>query len=163
MTVAPILKLALRYGALVAGVVAVGGGIIGYLVSGVPGVLGALVGAALAAVYLGLTAVSMLIAGRVTRGDGTSPLFFGVVLGVWVLKLVVFVVVAIWLRGQAWMDPVVFFGAVIVAVMGSLVADIVAFQRARVPYVSDVRLPGEEPRNPSGRGAPPSGRGVPNP
>ncbi len=143
MTVAPILKLALRYGALVAGVVAVVGGIIGYLVSGVPGLVGALVGAALAAVYLGLTAVSMLIAGKVSRGDGTSPVFFGVVLGVWVLKLVVFVVVAIWLRGQDWMDPVVFFGAVIVAVMGSLVADIVAFQRARVPYVSDVRLPGE--------------------
>jgi hypothetical protein len=143
MSVTPILTLALRYGALVAGVVAVGGGIIGWLVAGVPGLVGALVGAALAAVYLGLTAGSMLLAGKVTRGDGTSPLFFGVVLGVWLLKLVVFVVVAIWLRGQEWMDPRVFFGAVIVAVLGSLVADIVAYQRARVPYVSDVRLPGE--------------------
>jgi hypothetical protein len=83
------------------------------------------------------------VAGKVTHGDGTSPVFFGVVLGVWLLKLVVFVVVAIWLRGQSWMDPTVFFGAVIVAVIGSLIADIVAYQRARVPYVSDVRLPGE--------------------
>lgn len=143
MSVAPILKLALRYGAVVAGVVAIGGGVVGYLVSGLPGLLGGLVGAALAAVYLGLTAGSMLLAGKVSRGDGTSPVFFGVVLGVWVLKLIVFVLVAIWLRGQDWMDPRVFFGAVIVAVIGSLVADILAYQRARVPYVSDVRLPGE--------------------
>jgi hypothetical protein len=148
VTVAPILKLALRYGALVAGVVGIGGGVIGYLVSGVPGLLGGLVGAAMAALYLGLTAGSMLLAGRVARGDGTSPVFFGVVLGVWVLKLIVFVVVAIWLRGQDWMDARVFFGAVIVAVIGSLVADILAFVRARVPYVSDVRLPGEQTPNP---------------
>jgi hypothetical protein len=143
MSVTPILRLALRYGAIVAAVVAVGGGIIGWLVAGVPGLVGALIGAALAAVYLGLTAGSMLLAGKVTRGDGTSPLFFGIVLGVWLLKLVVFVVVAIWLRGQDWMDPRVFFVAVIVAVLGSLIADLVAYQRARVPYVSDVRLPGE--------------------
>lgn len=143
MSVTPILRLALRYGALVAAVVAVGGGLIGWLVAGVPGLVGALVGAGLAAVYLGLTAGSMLLAGKVTRGDGTSPLFFGIVLGVWLLKLVVFVVVAIWLRGQDWMDPRVFFVAVIVAVLGSLIADLLAYQRARVPYVSDVRLPGE--------------------
>lgn len=143
MSVTPILTRALLYGGIVAAGVAVIGGIIGWLVAGVPGLVGALVGAALAAVYLGLTAISMLVAGKVTHGDGTSPLFFGVVLGVWLLKLVVFVVVAIWLRGQSWMDPSVFFGAVIVAVIGSLIADIVAYQRARVPYVSDVRLPGE--------------------
>ncbi|HEX7834305.1 MAG TPA: hypothetical protein VF479_02420 [Pseudolysinimonas sp.] len=143
MSVTPILTRALLYGGIVAAGVAVVGGIIGWLVAGVPGLVGALVGAALAAVYLGLTAISMLVAGKVTHGDGGSPLFFGVVLGVWLLKLVVFVVVAIWLRGQTWMDPVVFFGAVIVAVIGSLIADIVAYQRARVPYVSDVRLPGE--------------------
>jgi len=143
VSVTPILKRALLYGAVVAVVVAVGGGIIGWLVAGTPGVVGALLGAVLAAVYLGLTAGSMLLAGRVTHGDGTSPLFFGIVLGVWVLKLVVFVIAAIWLRGQSWLDPGVFFGAVIVAVIGSLVADIVAFLRARVPYVSDVRLPGE--------------------
>ena len=100
-------------------------------------------GAALSAVFLGLTALSMLVAGRLTTGDGTGPLFYGVVLGVWVLKLVAFVVAAIWLRGQSWMDPVVFFWAVIAATAGSLIADVVAVQRARMPYVSDVDLPAE--------------------
>ena len=141
MSVTPILLTALRYGAIVAGVVAVVAGVVGVLVDGVPGLLGGLLGAALSAIYLGLTAISMLIAGRITRGDTTSPVFFGVVLGVWFLKLIVFVVAAILVGGAPWMNAYVFFGAVIAAVLGSLVADIVAVQTTRVPYVSDVELP----------------------
>ncbi len=153
MSVTPILTRSLRYGALLALAVAVVAGVIGLIVAGVPGLLGGLVGALLAAVFLGLTAISMLLAGRVTKGDAGSPVFYGIVLGAWLVKLVVFVLVAIWLRGQHWLDPVVFFCAVIAAVIGSLVADIVAFQRARVPYVSDVSLPGEpsDPAEPSDR------------
>ena len=62
-------------------------------------------------------------------------------LGSWVLKLVLFVVLSIWLRSQPWLDPTVFFVTVIIAVVGSLVFDVIAFQRARVPYVGDVELP----------------------
>ena len=143
MSVTPILTRALRYGGILALTVAVVAGAIGLLVAGVPGLLGGLFGALLAAVYLGLTAASMLVAGRVAKGDGTSPVFFGIVLGVWLLKLVVFVVAAILLGRVGWVDPYVFFFSVIAAVIGSLIADIVAFLRARVPYVSDVHLPGE--------------------
>jgi hypothetical protein len=143
MSVAPILTRALRYGGILALAVAVVAGVIGLIVAGVPGLLGGLIGAALAALFLGLTAGSMLIAGRVTKGDTTSPLFFGIVLGVWLVKLIVFLVAAIVLRGQHWLDPYVFFAAVIAAVIGSLITDIVAFQRARVPYVSDIELPGQ--------------------
>lgn len=145
MSVAPILTRALRYGAIVAIAVAVVAGGIGLAVAGLPGLLGGLGGAALAAVFLGLTAASMLIAGRVTKGDTGGPAFFGIVLGVWALKFIVFIVVALLFRGQAAVDPYVFFFAVIAAVIGSLVADVVAFITARVPYVSDVVLPGEEP------------------
>jgi hypothetical protein len=151
VSVTPILTRALRYGGVFAGLVAVVAGLVGVIVAGVPGLIGGLLGAALAAVFLGLTAGSMLIAGSVTKGDGGSPVFFGIVLGVWLLKLIVFVVVAILLRGQPWLDPFVFFLAVIVAVLGSLVLDVVAFLRARVPYVSDVVLPGETPLDGSRR------------
>lgn len=150
MSVTPLLTRALRYGALVAVVVAIGAALIGLAVAGTAGLLGGLVGAAMSFVYLGLTAVSMLVGGRVARGDGTSPVFFGVVIGFWVLKLVAFVIAAVWLRGQDWLNPAVFAATVIVAVLGSLVADIVAFLRARIPYVSDVRLPGEDVSKPSG-------------
>jgi hypothetical protein len=148
MSVTPLLTRALRYGGIVAGVVAAGAALIGLAVAGVPGLLGGLVGAAMSAVYLGLTAVSMLVGGRAARGDGTSPVFFGVVIGFWLLKLVVFVIAAVWLRGQDWMNPAVFAGTVIVAVLGSLAADVVAFLTARIPYVSDVRLPGEDESKP---------------
>jgi hypothetical protein len=146
MSVTPLLTRALRYGAVVAVVVAIGAALIGLAVAGVPGLIGGLVGAAMSFVYLGLTAVSMLVGGRAARGDGTSPAFFGVVLGFWFVKLVVFVIAAIWLRGQDWLEPGVFAATVIVAVLGSLIADVVAFVRARIPYVSDVELPGEGPR-----------------
>ena len=142
MTMAPVLRLALRYGAIFAVAVAIVAGTIGYLVAGAPGLVGGLLGAALAAVFLGLTAASMLVAGRVARGDGTSPIFFGIVIGTWLLKLIVFIVVEVLLRGQPWFDPFVFFAAVVVVVIGSLVLDAVAMYRARMPYV-DVSLPGE--------------------
>ena len=143
MSVTPILTRSLLYGGIVAVVVAIVAGTIGQLVSGTPGLVGGLVGAALSAVFLGLTAISMLLAGRLSKGDGTSPLYFGVVLGMLGLKLVVFLVAALWLRGQTWIDLRVFAFAAIVAVLGSLIGDLVAFARARVPYVSDVSLPGE--------------------
>ena len=142
MTMAPVLRLALRYGAIFAVAVAIVAGTIGYLVAGAPGLVGGLLGAALAAVFLGLTAASMLVAGRVARGDSTSPVFFGIVIGTWLLKLIVFIVVEVLLRGQPWFDPFVFFAAVVVVVIGSLVLDAVAMYRARMPYV-DVSLPGE--------------------
>ena len=148
MTMAPVLKLALRYGVIFAVAVAIVAGSVGYLVAGTPGLIGGLLGAALAAVFLGLTAVSFLIAGRVTKGDGTNPIFFGIVVGVWLLKLIVFIVVEVLLRGQPWFNPFVFFGSVVVVVMGSLVLDAVAMYRARVPYV-DVSLPGESGSKPS--------------
>lgn len=140
---APVFTLALRYGAVITAVIAIAAGIIAWFVGGMPALIGALVGAALAAVFLGLTTVSMLIAGRATRGDATNPIFFAIVLGAMGVKFLLFLVFAIWLRGQTWLDPGAFAFTAIAAVIGSLAGDVLAFLRARVPYVSDVRLPGE--------------------
>jgi hypothetical protein len=143
VSVTPILTRALRYGAILALVVAVVAGTLGFIFAGVPGLIGGLLGAVFAAVFVGLTAVSMLVAGRLTGGDTTSPTFLGIVLGVGFLKLVLFLVAVLALRGATWLDPLVFFLSLVVSVMGSLITDVVAFQRARVPYVSDAVLPGE--------------------
>ena len=149
MSVAPILTRALLYGGIVAVAVAVVAGLVGLLVAGVPGLVGGLVGAVLAAVFLGLTAISMLVGGRLAKGDGTSPVFYGVVLGALILKLIVFLVFALSLRGQTWLSPGVFAFSAIAAVIGSLIGDSVAYARARVPYASDVKLPGDDdPRRP---------------
>lgn len=145
MSAKPILMRSLRDGGIFAAVVAVVAGLIGLLVAGVPGLLGGLLGAVAAAVFLGLTAISMLIAGRVVRNDPLSPVFYGIVVGSWVVKLILFVVLVIWLRTQtSWFDPRVFFITTIVAVVGSLILDGLAFARSRVPYVSDVSLPHED-------------------
>jgi hypothetical protein len=142
VSVTPLLTRSLRYGGIVALVVALLGGGIGWLVAAGPGLAGGLLGAALAAVFLGLTAASILVAGRVTKGDLTSPGFFGILMGVWMLKLVLFFVLSLWLRTQDWIDPGAFGLTAIGAVLGLLVADVVAFQRSRVPL--DVALPGSE-------------------
>ncbi|SFS00282.1 hypothetical protein SAMN04487846_1362 [Microbacterium sp. cf046] len=131
----------LKWPAIAIGILAVVGGVVGYLVSGVSGLVSGLLGAAMWLVFLALTSISIQVATRATKDDPGSPLFFGIVLGSWVLKLVLFVVLSIWLRAQPWLDPTVFFVTVIIAVVGSLVFDVIAFQRARVPYVGDVELP----------------------
>jgi hypothetical protein len=136
------MTLALRYGAILTAVMLVVGGLVGYLVAGMPGLLGALIGAGLTAILMGLSAASFLLAVRVTKGDPLHPGFYGIVLGSSALKLAAFLVIMIALRGVPAIDPRVMFVAVIVAVAGSLVADVLAFARARVPYVSNVDLPG---------------------
>ena len=145
-----VLGLSLRYGAVVLVVVAVLGSVVGGVIAGVPGVLSVLVGGALAAVFMGLTAGSILFAERVSHGRSTGGLYFGIILGTWALKLIVFAVVAFLVRDLPWMQPYLFFGAVVIVVLGSLFADGVALQRARVPYVGDIALPGDKkPENPA--------------
>ena len=131
----------LKWPAIAIGILAVAGAVVGFLVSGVPGLVSGLLGAAMWLVFLAITSLSIQLAINATKDDPGSPLFFGIVLGSWVLKLVLFVVLSIWLRAQPWLDPTVFFVTVIIAVVGSLIFDVIAFQRARVPYVGDVELP----------------------
>jgi hypothetical protein len=139
---APVHVRALRYGAIVTLAIALVGSALGFLAAGVPGILSALMGAVLAAVFMGLTAGSILVASRVARGPAPDPRFFGIVIGTWLAKIVVFIGIALWLRGQAWLDPMVFFLASLAAVVGFLVVDVVALQTSRIPYV-DVPLPGD--------------------
>jgi hypothetical protein len=141
----PILTTALRWGAIFAAALAIVAGGVGVLVAGMPGLWGGLLGAALAFLFLALTAGSMLLGRAMTVGDPNSPLFYGVVLAAWMLKLIVFFVFMYWLRDQPWLDAWVFFLTVIIAVLGSLVVDALAFVRTRTPL--DVSLPGDEEKS----------------
>lgn len=139
----PILTTSLRWGAIFATALAIVAGGIGVLIAALPGLWGGLLGALLAFAFLALTAGSILLGQRLTVDDPNSPLFYGVVLGAWLVKLIVFFVFMFWLRGQSWLDPWVFFLTVIVAVLGSLVIDALSFVRSRTPYV-EVPLPDDE-------------------
>lgn len=137
----PVLKRALKYGALLALVIVVVMGIIGVIVDGGPGVVGALIGTAMALVFTGITAASILLANRFTGSDMFVGAFFGIVLGSWLVKFVVFIVLSLILKGQPWVNPLILFISIVVGVVGSLAVDVVVVARSRVGYASDVTLP----------------------
>jgi hypothetical protein len=139
-----ILGRALAYGAILTVAIAVIGSVIGFLVAGSPGLISALIGAGLTALFMGFTAGSIVLASRATNGDPSSTLFFGIVLGAWLLKFIVFIAILVVLRGQPFLEPLVFFFAILAAVIGSLVVDVLAFVRARESYVPGVSLPGDD-------------------
>lgn len=134
----PVLKKILVWGGILAAVVVVGGSLAGYLAVGWIGVTSALVGTAMAVVFLAITALSILIASRFGVGA-----FFGIVMGAWLLKFVLFLVLIFLLKDQSWIQPTVLFLCVVAAVVGTLVVDVVVIAKSRMPYVSDIALPGE--------------------
>ena len=143
-TSTPVLKDVLKYGLIIAAVIAVVGMVLGGIFAGWIGVVSALIGTVMAAVFLGITALSILIANRFIGSDLFVGLFFGIVMGGWIVKFVLFLVLAILLRDQPWINPVVLFLSLIAGVIGSLVVDMIVVFRSRVPYASDVTLPGEK-------------------
>lgn len=137
----PVLRTTLVWSAIVTGALLVIGAVVGFLVAGVSGLWSALAGVLLAAVFLAITGISILIANRWYGDPLYVPIFFGVVLGGWLLKFVVFLVLLLVLRGQPWITPLVFFVAVVVGVLAALSVDVVTLVRMRIPHVSDVTLP----------------------
>jgi hypothetical protein len=140
----PVLKNTILFGGLLAVAIAVVGSIVGFLVDGSTGLVSALIGAAMAFVFLGVTAGSILLANRIANSDFLNPLFFITVLGGWLLKFAVFLVLLFILKDQPWINNVVLLLTVIVGVVGSLIVDVVVIARSRQPYV-DVQLPSPRP------------------
>lgn len=140
-----VLSGVLRWTALAAVALIVLGGGIGFLVAGSDGLWSGLAGVGLAIVFLALTPISMLIANRFHGREMFATVFFGIVMGGWLLKLVIFIAAIVILRGQSWIVPVVIFLSLVAGIVVSLVVDAVAFTRLRVPHASDVILPARNP------------------
>jgi len=136
---APALRLSLVYGASLSVAIAVVGSVVGALVAELPGLLSGLIGAGMGFVFLAVTAGSILLADRVTRGDLLSPAYFAIVLGAWLLKFALFLVLVFTLRDAPFVEPTVLFITLVIAVLGGLIVDLIAVARARIPYVSDAR------------------------
>lgn len=151
--VRPVFRRILVWAAVLAVGLAVVGGLVGLLVSGTPGLVAGLLGAVLSVVFLGLTALSVLVALRVSGGQMISGAFFGIVMGTWILKFVLFLVVLLLLRNRDWVDFPVLAVVIIVGVVGSLVIDVVAVAKARIPI--GVALPGDTAPGASGRSTDP--------
>jgi hypothetical protein len=126
----------LTYTGLLALAIAVVGGGLGYASAGTDGLWSALVGVALAVVFAGITAASMLVAIRFRLAA-----FFGIVMGAWLLKLVIFVVLLVLVKDQPFVDDVVLFLALVVSIIGTLAIDALVVVRGRLGNVSDAVLP----------------------
>jgi len=148
----PILKRIILWGGILALGIAIIGSIVGFVVDAERGIVSALVGAAIAFGFVAITAVTVLAGIRTSKGDMLHPSFFAIVLGGWFAKFVLFLVLIVVLKDQPWVNTVVLFLTLVVGVVGSLAVDVIVIARSRMPYVSDVTLPGED--KPSERTAP---------
>ncbi|QEE61754.1 hypothetical protein FVA74_09345 [Salinibacterium sp. dk2585] len=137
-----ILRKTIIYTSLVAVVIAVVGGLAGYAVAGMDGLLSALVGTALAVIFAIITAVSIMIA---IKQPVTT--FFGIVLGSWLLKIIVFIALLALITSLDFVQPMVLFLSMVAAIVGTLAVDVVVVMTARQSYVDDSVLPDADAGN----------------
>ena len=120
----------LRLGSILIAGVAVLGGALGFLAASVAGLVSALIGAAMALVFVSLTALSVWLGGKLPLGG-----FFGVVLGTWLVKLIGFFILVVVLKGASFIVGWVLFVAIVAAVIGSLAVDAIVVLRSRIPTI----------------------------
>lgn len=120
----------LQLGSSATGAIALIGALIGYLVAQTNGMVSALIGAAVCFVFMALTALSVWFGSRLSLAG-----FFGLVLGGWLLKLLIFFVLMALLRRADFIDGPVFFFTLVAAILAELAVSSVVFLNARVPIV----------------------------
>ena len=135
MTTTQIMQRIMLWGGILAAAVAVAGGLIGWFLAQGAGVASALVGTALAIVFCMLTAGSIMLALKVAKGEMVSGAFFGIVLGGWLLKFALFIVMVFVLADQDWLHRGVAFGSLLAAVIGSLAIDCIVIATSRQPTI----------------------------
>jgi hypothetical protein len=121
---------ALKLSALLVVSVAVICSIIGYLVVGLDGLWTALIGSAIALVFTSLTVLSVLFGARLPLGG-----FYGLVLGGWLLKIVLFAVLMAALQRMDFIHGPTLFFAIVLSVLGSLSIDSWVVLRSRIPTI----------------------------
>ncbi|MCF8524000.1 MAG: hypothetical protein K9G07_01275 [Aquiluna sp.] len=121
---------ALKLSALLVVSVAVICSIIGFLVVGIDGLWTALIGAAIALVFTSLTVLSVLFGARLPLGG-----FYGLVLGGWLLKIVLFAVLMAALQRMDFIHGPTLFFAIVLSVLGSLGIDSWVVLRSRIPTI----------------------------
>jgi hypothetical protein len=132
-----VLQRAMRWDFVAAAIVAAGGAVLGGLFAGAIGAVSGVIGGAVVAALTAITASAIHIAGRRATGPENAVVFIALVAGSWLIKLIVFIALAITLRGQSWIQPTTLFLTIIVGVAVSLVVEVVIVARSRVLYVPD--------------------------
>ncbi len=121
----------LKLGSLLFTSIAVLGSVIGFFAAGLPGLFGSLAGAVIALIFVSLTAISVLVGSKLSLGG-----FYGVVLGGWILKLVLFVIAISVLKSIDGLNGVAVFATLVASVLGSLAVDGFVVTKSKIPAVS---------------------------
>lgn len=128
---AEIFRAALRATVALLVVLVVLGVGIGALVAGLPGVWGAMLGVAVALLFSGTTILSMAY-----TADKSPSTTMAVVLGAWIAKMVVLVVVLATVGQMDFFHRTIFAAVVLVGVVGSAALDMYSVVKGREPYTS---------------------------
>lgn len=124
-------KLVLKQGTLLAAAIAALGAGMGFLIAGENGTNSALIGALVAFLFNGFTAFTVWLGGKLPLGG-----FFGLVLGGWLVKIILFMVAMMWLKTLDWIHGPTLFFAIVASILGGLTIDALAVNRARLTFGS---------------------------
>lgn len=124
-------------GSVIVMVVAAG---IGWLIAGTPGLWGAILGIAIPVAFYSITVIVALVTLRVRPG-----VFGAAILGSWIVKIALLVVVLAILSRTDFYNRGVFFVAFLIGTIGYLVAEALIVVKTRVPFIEPSQ-PTIEPR-----------------
>lgn len=139
----PLLRRAVRWSLLIGVALLLVLGSVGAAVDGLTGLVAAALGVLIAVLFMAITAASILLANRFGDGEYATAVFFAVVLGSWLLKFALFIVVLLVLRATHWIDMGLLFAGLLSGIIGSLLVDVLVLSRSKLPYVSDPKLPAQ--------------------
>lgn len=122
-----VFKSVLVLGLIVTLAIAGIGAIVGNAIAGVNGILSALIASAVCFGFSSLTALSVWFGSKLTFAG-----FFGLVLGGWLLKLLMFFVIIAMIRQADFVNGPVFFFTLVAAILAGLALDSVVFLKARI-------------------------------
>jgi len=129
-TSSQLFRIVLIQGAILTCAIAILGGLLAFWAVGMPGLISALIGSAIALSFTSLTAIAVWVGGKLPLGG-----FYGLVLGGWLAKVIVFVLIlSVLNRVEGLNRPTIFF-TIVASVLGGLAIDAVAVLRSRVPVV----------------------------
>lgn len=141
----PVLRAALIWGTAVGGAAVLIAGLAGFLIAQVPGLWSGVLGALVGVIFPAMTALSILVANRWFGTPAFLQIFFGIVMGAWIIKFVLVIVLLLVLARLEWVVPLVFYVALVATAVVSLVIDLMVMRKIRLPGASDVTLPQADP------------------
>lgn len=134
----PVLLKALRFEIVATLALMLVFGLVGFAVAETPGVAGGVLGAGVAGMLSLVTIGSIAWANhRFIDQANYIVIFFAIVAGGWLVKLIVFIVLVALLREQTWLDTKMMFFSLVAGILVSLVVDVIVATKSRLPYASD--------------------------